>query len=476
MNPGDQEVANLAVLAQDADPIVRRKVASRADATVEILVLLAQDSDEYVRRSVAEHSQTPIDVLKDLAQDASTSVRYAVAGNPHTPESTLLELAQTDRDSFDGAFSGNPSTPPDVLADIATSALRGGEMPFITWNLLRNPGTPVDFLLHFSTGPADLRAMVAGNPSTPIDVLTALSKDKAKTVREAVAANPNVNDELKAAATATNARVRAKNPSVADRVKHVYEGELDEKTLEDLLADKAMGVRLAAAIRGREIGLISTEECVRLLERETQNNGARQTFERWTATRSEVLLEVMIVGRFEDQLTSIARDPTTPIEVVRRLFNANIPGVAWFFATREGVTADELDALSTAPSNSYPMWSEPESLRPGEIYNDGFVTCYPQVIVALHPLTRPETLTKMRKARSKYVRAALAQRPDLEALPGLAKDKESSVRVAVATQTATPAAILEALALDPDREVRAAVHANPNSSETARAAGALLGT
>jgi len=122
------------------------------------------------------------------------------------------------------------------------------------------------------------------------------------------------------------------------------------------------------------------------------------------------------------------------------------------------------------------MWSEPEALSPGEIYNDGFITCYPQVVVALHPLTRPETLKKMRKARSKYVRAALAQRPDLEALPGLAKDKESSVRVAVAAQTATPADILEALAMDAEREVRAAVQANTSASETARASAALLGT
>jgi hypothetical protein len=69
----------------------------------------------------------------------------------------------------------------------------------------------------------------------------------------------------------------------------------------------------------------------------------------------------------------------------------------------------------------------------------------------------------------------LAQRPDDEALPLLAKDKESVVRAAIAAQPATPVELLEVLAMDPEREVRAAIHTNPSATDTARSAAALLG-
>ena len=168
--------------------------------------------------------------------------------------------------------------------------------------------------------------------------------------------------------------------------------------------------------------------------------------------------------------------PATPApELLRRLIVEKVPGAAWYFVKREEITPDELDALATAPSHSFQYFAEPDNLSVGQIYADSRITCYPPVVVALHPLTRPGTLVKMRKARSKYVRVALAQRPDQGALAALAKDKEVLVRSAVAAQTATPTEILDALAVDSESMVRDAVLSNPATSDSARAAALLLG-
>ena len=470
--------AELLARAHDPDDFVRMLLASNSESPASVLTVLSEDGNATVRAKVARNLSTPPELLAAMAQDPDEGVQMDVAANPNTPLAILDAFAQVDSSNIREGLSRNPNTPPEVLSRILTVRMedpRTRANPWWLTAIARNPSTPAESLWLLSTQHADVRSAVAGNPSCPPDLIRTLARDKAKSVRTAVASNPAAPQDVSSSAQEANASARSKKPSVADRVDAIFQEDLDDQQLQLLLEDDAMGIRIAAAVRGAELGILTPEDCARLLRKEPQNNGARQVHARWSRTRDNILFQVMLAGRFEDQLTAVAQDPETPIETVRILFEAKIPGVAWFFATREGVTAEELDALSTAPSHSYPMWSEPESLRPGEIYNDGFVTCYPQVVVALHPLTRAETLRKMRKARSKYVRAALAQRPDQEALPGLAKDKEVSVRVAVAAQAATPAEILEALAMDPEREVRAAVHANPSATDTARAAAALLG-
>ena len=470
--------SELLALAHDPDATVRMRLASSSESPESVLLVLAEDDNATVRTKVAENSNTPPELLAAMAQDPNDWVQMAVAANPNTPLAILLAFAQVDSSNIRRGLGVNPRTPSEVLSRILAVQMEDPRASANPWQLMgiaRNPSTPAESLRLLSTQHVDVRSAVAGNPSSPPDLLSSLARDKAKSVRTAVASNPSTPEDVRSAVQEAIASARSKKPSVAERVESIFEEGLDAEGLQALLADKAMGIRIAAAVRGAELGILTPEESARLLKKEPQNNGARHVHARWSTTGDSTLFQVMLAGRFEDQLTAIAQDPETPIEMVRTLFEATIPGVAWFFATRDGVTAEELDTLATAPSHSYPMWSEPESLRPGEIYNDGFVTCYPQVVVALHPLTRPETLKKMRKARSKYVRVALAERPDLEALPSLAKDKESVVRAAIAAQPATPVELLEVLAMDPEREVRAVVHANSSATDTARSAAVLLG-
>lgn len=66
-------------LARDADPEVRRQVASRTDTRPEVLYYLAEDNVDEVRREIAGNAATPRQADLLLASDRNTTVRHAVA-------------------------------------------------------------------------------------------------------------------------------------------------------------------------------------------------------------------------------------------------------------------------------------------------------------------------------------------------------------------------------------------------------------
>lgn len=66
-------------LARDADPEVRRRLASRTDIQPEVLYYLAEDDVAEVRREIAGNAATPRQADLLLATDRNTTVRHAVA-------------------------------------------------------------------------------------------------------------------------------------------------------------------------------------------------------------------------------------------------------------------------------------------------------------------------------------------------------------------------------------------------------------
>lgn len=73
----------LAVLADDPDWVIRRRVADNPSTPPEALTRLAIDDDRQIRRRVAGNPTTPTDVLVALAADPDKDVRSAVAANPN---------------------------------------------------------------------------------------------------------------------------------------------------------------------------------------------------------------------------------------------------------------------------------------------------------------------------------------------------------------------------------------------------------
>ena len=89
-------------------------------------------------------------------------------------------------------LAGNPSTPEDVLRDLAQDEYWG-----VRWRVAKNSSTSLGILRDLAKdGSASVRATVAENPSTPVDVLRALAKDEHWGVRESVAKHPKASSKL----------------------------------------------------------------------------------------------------------------------------------------------------------------------------------------------------------------------------------------------------------------------------------------
>jgi hypothetical protein len=460
-------------LADDPEYPVRLRVARHHACPEDVLRRLAQDPHDAPRREVAGHPACPQDVLRALACDSDGRVRDAVAANPAAPPDVLVEVHARGHHR---ALAVNPSCPREILSDVLPRLATAGDEDDRAVAAAHPHSEPERLATLASDKSALVRAAVAGNPSTPRSALGLLAKDRGKRVQAALAANP--------AAHGIDRPARAKGQlTAAERADAILTGELTRDQVDELLEDTALAIRIVTAIRGAEHGVLDARAAVKALRRDevmgTKNKGPNRLLERYLETRDERLLEVLFEGKFTDQLVRLLRTETLTMAQVERLFDMNLPLAAWIFAQSADLTEEHLRRLSTAPSYSIdqthlPAGEQPD-LAPGEFWADGFITCHPQALVALHPRTPADVLVKLRRARSKYVRATLVERPDPEALPGLAKDKDPYVRRAVAASPHATVDLLANLAADTDIDVRTAAFDNPKSPETARATAALLG-
>ena len=85
------------------------------------------------------------------------------------------------------SVAGNPNTPADVLTELSKDS------DYIVRCLVaKNPNTPTGVLTELAKdSDCDVRRYAAGNPNTPVDVLTELAKDSYCDVRRYAAGNPN---------------------------------------------------------------------------------------------------------------------------------------------------------------------------------------------------------------------------------------------------------------------------------------------
>jgi hypothetical protein len=88
--------------------------------------------------------------------------------------------------------AGNPNTPLTVLSRLAED-----ECESIRRSVAENPKTPVEMLQMLSFDPSpEVRLGVAENPHTPSSTLTMLANDEAIDVRYGVAENPHMPEDI----------------------------------------------------------------------------------------------------------------------------------------------------------------------------------------------------------------------------------------------------------------------------------------
>ncbi|MBW4700607.1 MULTISPECIES: DUF2336 domain-containing protein [unclassified Micromonospora] len=195
-------------LAADPSPVVRRAVATRADAPAQALRPLTRDPDREVREAVARNPATSIANLLRLVKDADRWVRWAVAGNPACDESVRRVMAQTADKELRGLLAESRELEPELAARLVDDV------------------SP------------EVRERLATHTHDP-EVITALLADRTARVRKGLARNPRT--------TAVHRGALARDPVPDVRAALVLTVELDEADLRDLVDDRSVQVRMAVA-------------------------------------------------------------------------------------------------------------------------------------------------------------------------------------------------------------------------------------
>jgi len=236
-----------------------------------------------------------------------------------------------------------------------------------------------------------------------------------------------------------------------------------------LIKDAQLSTRVFAWLRIGEVGVRSFDE-VRVALRAEKSPGATAAKNKWIDMRitgtdgevSDALVDLLICADADDYAAmGVRRGAPFTRKHLMRFIDSELRRTAWEIANLEQLNAALLEALASAPSVSERIaplsaaWEEMHDDRgkPGVFISDDdtFVARHPQVLVAMHPLTPSHVLIKLQKARSRYVRAAVASRQDLSQ------------------------PVFRSLATDADALVRTAVYENPRADQESRALSVLLG-
>lgn len=209
----------------------------------------AHSDVEHYRRAVAKDPQTPPEILADLVTDSSRwvandaianknlseedmwrafesgngSVMYnpncppeilksiteaklqmegswgldTLAKHPNLPVDMLYAIYDSGKDSAYNGIASSPNIPSDLAAELSAYEYKWKSSTLIMRRALaENPNTDPDVLASMVKNPWEVRQALAGNPNTPLKTLTKLSKDKSYRVKDELAHNPNISEEI----------------------------------------------------------------------------------------------------------------------------------------------------------------------------------------------------------------------------------------------------------------------------------------
>lgn len=212
----------LAVLATDKSAKVRCAVVDNKNCPASVLVRLANDSarslwgqaavwgyvvtnpncptkalekvarldDKYHRRAVANHGNASAALLEALSRDEDRAVRGAVAGSSKCPQRTLLKLAQDEDLQVRCEVAKNPACPPKVRAEILDHIALTGADSDVMVEVLMHPAVSAKVVSRLSQNKAKrVRQAIASRLDCPVACLKLLASDESLSVRSAVANN-----------------------------------------------------------------------------------------------------------------------------------------------------------------------------------------------------------------------------------------------------------------------------------------------
>ena len=524
-------VQTLVELATDQNAWVRRQVALNPRTPRQTLLELAKDKDSDVVSVLPSNKNCPKEVWEVVlsAENFEESLAIIIAENI---SKELIKMAREKLPvQFHHHFLKNMFMPKVWVAEF----LENKEINRVGLaSLILNHGWIQKEHIPKIIGVKDInvRERIAALPDLDRDAQQILVKDKSAAVRAALAKNPNsdpeilmqllndksvsVLDNLKseiyyaqeagswitkkyegresliAAATGSAQSLQkvSKATSVSGRSEALLNEVIDKKRYQELLADKSIGIQTAATLRAAELGLISFQEATSFVSKfapqtsAPKNKWVEARIENFKNQQEESYLDLVIALKGDDVLARLFYETKVALsnDQIMKIAKAHLPITNWAISVILPLNRDLLDEIAETPSWSYDTYGYPENdlifgQWAGETTSGYRVASYPQAIAARHPETRIETLEKLKKSKSKYVRGEIMNRLEVfiyEDLKKYSKDKESYVRTLVAQHLLVDIAILEKLASDGDEEVRSKACAHKLATPEMKATAALL--
>lgn len=487
-------------------------------APADILRELANDESLSVVKAVAENSRTPSEVLARLASHADRSVRYYIARNPSTP-SELLKVLTSDSDrEVVRAVATNPNTPQKDLEALVAKFL---EANLFLEEAASNPSLSTELLVKFVTKPGPVQRAALKNPSFPNELRSTVKLSPIdRGLADAIAATtdsdlkPLRTHKIKSVQTAalirsyelglvspTDVRAQIKGSSGTSALQQYlsfaagYEmhhwpysnfpwgqrqsSMSDEgfvKICLDLGNEHCLGTAMDAGLRltSNQVAALGTTKQFQWVK----NLLLRQMYAD-QAGSPEVIITALEL-KADRVLAHLIRYGEADRGLLLQISQAGLAQATWEMVQKVKLDGELLSALVTVPSWSVESRSEPDLVNlayPDAVdQGDEWTTFHTQYVAATHPDTPAEAVATLAKAKSAFVRAALAARTDLAPtlVAKLAKDKDASVRAAAAANPVCPERALTALAADLDPEVRTAAATSPNATDDIRAIAALV--
>ncbi len=467
--------ATLAAMAADTDPDVRQAVAVHANTPPEVLEALAGDEQPDVRAQVAQNPHIPQNLLLRLAQDDHWRVRQAVATHLATPAEVLVQLAQDPDQDVRQAVADNPQVPEAALEPLFAGWFAGldAQMSLVElYQRARNlrPLNP-ELLDKLAQGNDWAKRLAARHPLTPPETLRTLAQDEDWRVRQAVAQNPGLAADL---------LTRLSSDTDADvRRAVVAHPQVTQDILERLSLDDQADLRLqvaqhpSAPLSALAILLADADESVRQAAR-AHPRAPGPLIEQF---RRAEALEPSLGDAFLRQLarqgvwsrTLAAQNPSTPLEALRELAVDSEWSVRQAAAKNPSLTAELLALLAQDSDRDVRQAVAEHRQTPHNVLFELLQDTDENVRLSAlrNPQLDPQALAQHRSrlvlhaSRSRYAlnRAVALCQPEIPPRE-LRKVRhwaapEWVVRYAVAQNPHTPPDVLERLAQDGNRLVRA---------------------
>ena len=356
----------LRTLSQDSNERVRSAVAGNPNIPLEILIPLAQDTHLRVRQAAVANPQLPFHMLQKFIEDHQ--VRSHVARNPNLSRECFVKLSKDTDEYIRGSVASNPNTPDDILLKLSKDPDE-----YVRLSITRRSDIPADILLILVDDVTSIREKVAANPNiTPIvlqKLLDALAVEDVEAnceVRQAIANNPNTPPEYLARFV--------DDPNFAVRHYLARNSKTPPQTLAALADDKAIAL-LHKPVSECYDDRVNVGEALRIICVVAAN----------PHTPSETLEKLAEEGY--DIQYRVAINPNTPQKVLQKL--AKEPVFMWIrerVASNPSTSAKILDGLA----------------------EDTVLQMRYQV--ALHANTSREALTKLSQDPNQYIRLVAQKR------------------------------------------------------------------